>query len=157
MATDAVSDYLYTPSTPTLQVLARKASDEIREDFARAKETPVSKLGYTPGCVEITAEYYRSHHKAAPTAKPMNYQEIESYYKPEIFALIKGPIWIREKHSAVVIPLLGNPKALFRNRQGDTREIRWEAGSIHHFGGDISLDLNEEAKVTFIFLLFKMS
>jgi hypothetical protein len=75
-----------------------------------------------------------------------------------VFVLINGPIWVRPKHTAVVIPLLkmGSPKITVRNRKGKTYDVAWETGSIHYLGEDISLDMEKGGKVVFLFLLFKM-
>jgi hypothetical protein len=91
-------------------------------------------------------------------ANVLDYQRIESHYKPEVFVMINGPIWIRPLHTAVVIPLLGfgTAKITVINRAGVKYDLVWQPGSIHYLGGDISLDIDGGGRVSFVFLLFKM-
>ena len=65
MSADSVGDYIFLKPTPKLHDLTVKARDETREEAIGAKETPVSKLMYTSGCRDVTAEYYREHHKVS--------------------------------------------------------------------------------------------
>jgi len=60
MSTSNENDYTFVEPTTALQNLAQIAGDETREEAVAAKQTPVSKLTYTAGCKEITAEYYRN-------------------------------------------------------------------------------------------------
>lgn len=152
MSTNSVTDYTFAKSTPKLDDLSQKAGEETRAEAVAAKETPVSKLTYTSCCGEITAEYYRAHHKIPSIVA------IESHYKPEVFALINGPIWIRPFHTAVVIPLLefGGLKVTVTSRASTVYDVEWQPGSIHYLGGDVSLNISGGGRVVFIFLLFKM-
>jgi hypothetical protein len=125
MSTNSIRDYIFAESTPKLHNLARKAGDEIRQQAITATETPVSKLTYTSGYGEITAEYYRAHHKTSSIAAVLDYQKIKKHYKPEVFALIDRPIWIRPHHTAVMIPLLesGDSKLIVTSRPGATYDV----------------------------------
>jgi hypothetical protein len=68
MSTNSVNDYTFEESTTTLRNLVEKAGNETRDEALAAKETnetPVSKLTYTAGCGEVTAEYFKSHHRVS--------------------------------------------------------------------------------------------
>jgi len=138
--------------------LALEAGNTVRAEATAADQGPVSKLTYTAACSEVTAEYYRAHHQISSTLTVVDYRQIENHYKPGVFALIDGPIWVKPEHTAVVIPLLeiGSPRITVRNRQGRTYDVAWHAGSIHYLSEDISLDTDKGGRAVFIFLLFKM-
>jgi hypothetical protein len=61
----------------------------------------------------------------SPITSIVDYRKIENYYKPEVFAFMGTPIWIRTGHTAVVIPLLaiGEPKVTTKDRQGGSYNI----------------------------------
>jgi len=159
MSTSNENDYTFVEPTTALQNLAQIAGDETREEAVAAKQTPVSKLTYTAGCKEITAEYYRTRQKNSSSAKVLDHERIKNYYKPEVFALINGPVWIRPLHIAVVIPLIesGSPKITVTSRQGKTYDVAWRPGSIHYLGGDVSLNIEGGGRAVFVFLLFEMA
>ncbi|KAH8797822.1 hypothetical protein F5884DRAFT_147453 [Xylogone sp. PMI_703] len=178
MSVNSEGDYLFVESDKKLQSLAETAGNETREEALaapEASETPVSKLTSTPGCEEVISEYYKTYHKKHSVTEAFDYQNIETYYKPEVFAWKRGPIWIRPSHFAVVIPLFefGSPKIILTGKerpnhppgreepigQGKQRSkynIAWQPGSIHYCGGDVSLDMTGGGKAVFIFLLFKI-
>ena len=87
----------------------------------------------------------------------VDYRKIESHSKPEVCALINGPIWVKPGHTAVVIPLIeiGSPRITVKNRQGGTYDVVWHAGSVHYLGEDVALHM-DKGRVVFVFLLFKM-
>ncbi len=88
----------------------------------------------------------------------VDYQKIESYYKPEVFAFMGSPIWVWTRYTAVVIPLLmiSNPKSVAKDKDGRWYNIVLEMGSIHYLVEDITLKTDRVGRVVFIFLLFKM-
>jgi hypothetical protein len=65
MSTNSANDYKVADPTPILQNLAEKAGNETREEALAAKDTPVSRLTYTAGCRDVTAEYYKTYHKVS--------------------------------------------------------------------------------------------
>lgn len=155
MSIEDKKDYISADATAKMQSLALEAGNATREEAIKADQTPVSRLSYTAACREVTAEYYRAH-QISPTV--LDDRQIENHYKPEVFALLNGPIWIKPEHTAVVIPLskIGSPRIIVKNRNGKTYNVAWQTGSIHYLGEDISLDMEEGGKVVFLFLLFKM-
>jgi hypothetical protein len=55
----------------------------------------------------------------------IDYRKIKNYPKPEVYALINEPIWVKPGHTAVVILLIEirSLRITVKNRQGGTYDM----------------------------------